>query len=99
MAGDRLAAEVPAKAEEALRSKMKLLATKNCDHKVKDFVRCSQENGLMVVWTCRQQNREMNDCGAKYTNDEVLEDVKRQWVRAGKPSRHDWMPHVPADRS
>ena len=89
--------EVPAKAEEALRSKMKQIATKNCDEKVKDFVQCSKDSGLMVIWSCREQNRVMNECGAKYTNEKVLEDIKRQWIRAGRPSRHDWMPTVPTD--
>ena len=86
--------EVPAKAEEALRSKMKHIAQKACDHMVRDFVACSKENGIAVVWKCREENRLMNQCVSKYTTSEVLEDIKMQWVAAGRPSHLDWMPRV-----
>ena len=86
--------EVPAKAEEALRSKMKHLAHKMCKKNIEDFVACSRKFNLAVVLACREENRQMNECTNKYTNSEVLEDIKTQWLKQGKPSSHEWMPNV-----
>jgi len=78
----------------ALRSKMKTLATKACDPAVRKFVECSKQHNLSVVWKCRSLNREMNDCVRKHTTDEVLEDIKQQWLDSGRPSNTDWMPKL-----
>ncbi|WZN67150.1 cytochrome c oxidase biogenesis protein Cmc1 [Chloropicon roscoffensis] len=86
--------EVPAKAEEALRSKMKHLAHKQCDGAIRDFVQCSKEAGILVVIKCREHNKRMNECVSDYTTAEVLEGIKRQWVDAGRPSDVGWMPKV-----
>lgn len=32
---------------------------------VRDFVACSKENGIAVVWKCREENRLMNQCVSK----------------------------------
>ncbi|QDZ26031.1 putative cytochrome c oxidase biogenesis protein [Chloropicon primus] len=87
--------EVPAKAEEALRSKMKEIARQNCDGVIRDFVECSKETGIAVMWSCREHLKLMNACVSKYTTDEVLEGIKKQWIDAGRPSRIDWRPNVP----
>mmetsp|Transcript_9256 Transcript_9256/g.18539 ORF Transcript_9256/g.18539 Transcript_9256/m.18539 type:complete len:98 (-) Transcript_9256:90-383(-) len=86
--------DVPAKAEEALRSKMKHIAHKSCDGAIRAFVDCSKRHNLGVVWMCRGENAQMNECVRDYTTDAVLESIKRQWVEAGKPSNIDWMPKV-----
>ena len=44
---------------------MKHIAQKACDHMVRDFVACSKENGIAVVWKCREENRLMNQCVSK----------------------------------
>ena len=46
----------------ALRSKMKAQALKECDSIVAKFAECAKGRTLSVVWVCRQQSKEMNDC-------------------------------------
>ncbi|BBN12267.1 COX assembly mitochondrial protein 1 [Marchantia polymorpha subsp. ruderalis] len=68
------------KVEEALRSKMKAKALKECDDVLSKFTECARGRTLSVVWACREQHKEMNDCLKQFTNDEVFEEQKRQYV-------------------
>ncbi|KAH9540102.1 hypothetical protein CY35_15G091700 [Sphagnum magellanicum] len=67
------------KVEEALRSKMKAQALKECDSMVAKFAECAKGRTLSVVWSCRAEARVLNDCLHQYTNDEVLEKFKKQY--------------------
>ncbi|RZB46463.1 uncharacterized protein DDB_G0275933 isoform X2 [Glycine soja] len=53
---------VKKKVEEALRSKMKQKALKECDHYTAKYAECALGRTLSVVWRCRQQAQELNDC-------------------------------------
>lgn len=68
------------KVEEALRSKMKARALKECDHYVALFSECAQGRTFSVVWSCREQAKKMNECLHQYTNDQVLEEYKKNYV-------------------
>lgn len=71
---------VQKKVEEALRSKMKSKALKECEHMISKFADCATGRTLSVVWTCRAQSRELNDCLHQYTNDDVLAEYKKQYL-------------------
>ncbi|CAM6089023.1 unnamed protein product [Calypogeia fissa] len=71
---------VQKKVEEALRSKMKSRALKECDNMIAKFAECAKGRTLSVVWTCRSQSRDLNECLHQYTNDEVLAEYKRQYL-------------------
>lgn len=43
--------------EEVLRKKLQTQAKKKCDPFFKDFADCAKENGLLVIFNCREQNR------------------------------------------
>jgi COX assembly protein 1 len=66
--------EVKKKEEEGLITLMK--------ERVKDRT-------ISIVWACRDQANAMNECLHQHTTDEVLEDLKYRWVKAGKPSFAD----------
>ncbi|XP_022641455.1 uncharacterized protein DDB_G0275933 isoform X2 [Vigna radiata var. radiata] len=53
---------VKKKVEEALRSKMKQKALKECDRYTAKYAECASGKTLSVVWRCRQQAKELNDC-------------------------------------
>ncbi|XP_073221050.1 uncharacterized protein [Cicer arietinum] len=53
---------VKKKVEEALRSKMKQKALKECDEYTKKYAECALGRTLSVVWQCRQQAKELNNC-------------------------------------
>ncbi|XP_058751224.1 uncharacterized protein LOC131624297 [Vicia villosa] len=70
---------VKKKVEEALRSKMKSKALKECDEYTKKYAECALGRTLSVVWQCRQQAKELNTCLHQFTNDSVLEEMKKEY--------------------
>ncbi|KAL2632757.1 hypothetical protein R1flu_004236 [Riccia fluitans] len=78
--GTMAEARMQKKVEEALRSKMKAKALKECDSVLAKFTDCARGRTFSVVWACRAQHREMNDCLRQFTNDEVFEEYKKQYM-------------------
>ncbi|KAL4322937.1 hypothetical protein AHAS_Ahas14G0260400 [Arachis hypogaea] len=48
--------------EWALRSKMKQKALKECDQYTSKYAQCASGKTISVVWQCRKQAKELNDC-------------------------------------
>ncbi|KAL5581967.1 hypothetical protein UlMin_014409 [Ulmus minor] len=71
---------VKKKVEEALRSKMKEKALKECDHLASKYAECAMGRTISVVWKCRKQAKELNTCLHQFTNDAVLEEMKRDYM-------------------
>ncbi|KAG2300410.1 hypothetical protein Bca52824_036882 [Brassica carinata] len=71
---------VKKKVEEALRSKMKAKALNECDQYVSKYAECATGRTFSVVWTCRKQAKELNTCLHQFTNDNVLEEMKREYT-------------------
>ncbi|KAB5516579.1 hypothetical protein DKX38_027227 [Salix brachista] len=71
---------VKKKVEEALRSKMKQKALKQCEEYASKYAQCASGRTLSVVWQCRKQAKELNECLHQYTNDAVLEEMKREYT-------------------
>ncbi|XP_027359428.1 uncharacterized protein DDB_G0275933 [Abrus precatorius] len=71
---------VKKKVEEALRSKMKQKALKECDHYTAKYAECASGRTFSVVWQCRRQAKELNDCLHQFTNDSVLEEMKKEYM-------------------
>lgn len=42
---------------QRLREELKEIALKRCDDSVAKFAACAREKGMMVVFSCREQNR------------------------------------------
>ncbi|XP_071703759.1 uncharacterized protein [Rutidosis leptorrhynchoides] len=70
---------VKKKVEEALRSKMKAKALKECDYYTSKYAECASGRTFSVVWKCRKQAKELNTCLHDYTNDKVLEEMKKEY--------------------
>eukprot|EP00250_Pteridium_aquilinum_P026820 c33647_g1_i1 orf=81-350(+) len=68
------------KVEEALRSKMKAKALRECDALAAKYAECTSGRTLSVVWTCRPQFKLLNECLHQYTNDDVLEEYKKKYA-------------------
>ncbi|CAM9511062.1 unnamed protein product [Discosporangium mesarthrocarpum] len=64
------------RAEHTLRDELKDMALRKCDADISKFVKCSKDYGLLVVFACRQQSKEMNACLHKYTNEEEFQRYK-----------------------
>ncbi|XP_077234578.1 uncharacterized protein LOC143876769 [Tasmannia lanceolata] len=71
--------QVKKKVEEALRSKMKQKALKECDRYTSKYAECAVGRTISVVWHCRKQAKELNDCLHQYTNDSILEEMKKSY--------------------
>ncbi|CAN6478776.1 unnamed protein product [Victoria cruziana] len=54
--------QVKKKVEEALRSKMKEKALKECNDYVAKYAECAKGRTISVAWRCRQQANELNEC-------------------------------------
>ena len=81
--------EVLRKEEEGLITLMKERALVRCRETQKDYYDCVKDRTISIVWACRDQANAMNECLHQHTTDEVLEDLKYRWVKAGKPSFAD----------
>lgn len=46
----------------ALRSKMKQKALKQCEEYASKYAQCAYGRTLSVVWQCRKQAKELNEC-------------------------------------
>lgn len=68
---------------------MKERALVHCKQSQKDYYECVKGRMISVAWACRQQASDMSACLNQHTSDEVLEDLKRRWAKAGKPSIAD----------
>ncbi|WVZ56303.1 hypothetical protein U9M48_006853 [Paspalum notatum var. saurae] len=72
--------QVKKKEEEALRSIMKQKALKECDFYCSKYAECARGRTFSVVWQCRKQAKELNECLHQYTNDAVLEEMKKAYM-------------------
>lgn len=43
---------------------------------VKAYAKCTNEQGLAVVWACRPALRQMNECLKQFTTEEALAEEK-----------------------
>ncbi|KAJ4767323.1 hypothetical protein LUZ62_077698 [Rhynchospora pubera] len=71
---------VKKKVEEALRSKMKAKALKECDQLCAKYAQCASGRTISVIWRCRKEASDLNECLHQYTNDTVLEEMKKRYV-------------------
>ncbi|XP_028805870.1 uncharacterized protein DDB_G0275933-like isoform X3 [Neltuma alba] len=69
---------VKKKVEEALRSKMKQKALKECDHYTAKYAQCASGRTISVVWQCRKQAKELNDCLHRLGNEERIHSTAQQ---------------------
>ncbi|KAL4086654.1 hypothetical protein PRIC1_013716 [Phytophthora ramorum] len=60
-------------AEHKLRQELSDIAIAKCRSVSEKFAECAKANGLMVVFKCRENNRELNACLHQYTNAEQFE--------------------------
>ena len=58
---------------QKLREELHEIALAKCDNIIRDFVDCSKASGILVVFKCREQNKNMNDCLTSYKNAEAFE--------------------------
>ena len=65
-------------AEHQLRREFKDLAIEKCRDTVNAFGKCAQENGLGVVFYCREENKRMNECLHVYNSHEAFEKYKAE---------------------
>lgn len=68
------------KVEEALRSKMKQKALKECNEYASKYAQCAAGKTISVVWHCRKQAKELNECLHQYTNDTIFEEMKKEYM-------------------
>ena len=60
-------------AEHQMKREFKEAAIKRCDEHLKNFGRCAQDNGLLVVFKCRDLNRKINECMAEHNSEEKFQ--------------------------
>jgi Cytochrome c oxidase biogenesis protein Cmc1 like. len=64
--------------EHQLRREFKDMAIEKCKEHIHAFGKCAQEQGLMVVFKCRQFNRDLNACMAIHNSNEAFEEYKKK---------------------
>lgn len=64
-----------------MRQELNDIATAKCRPITEKFAICAKEQGLLVVFRCRQQNRDMNECLAQYTNEAQFNAYRAQKER------------------
>lgn len=58
--------------EEVLRKALQAEARKKCLAETKAFGDCAKEKGIMVAFSCRQENLAMSDCMAQHFSEELF---------------------------
>ncbi|CAA2975068.1 uncharacterized protein DDB_G0275933 [Olea europaea subsp. europaea] len=59
---------------------MKQKALKECEHYTAKYAECAAGRTLSIVWKCREQANQLNQCLHQYTNDSVLEKMKKEYM-------------------
>ncbi|KAI9478332.1 MAG: hypothetical protein EXX96DRAFT_483782 [Benjaminiella poitrasii] len=59
--------------EENCYKDMKAKALEACQLPIKDFVMCSKEHNVTVMWACRDKLKVMNNCLHERTSQEELD--------------------------
>ena len=67
-------------AEHEARKELSAIAIRKCDAHLAAFSRCAREQNLLVVFNCRAENRRMNDCLHRYTNETAFEEYKEMVI-------------------
>ncbi|KAL3844864.1 hypothetical protein ACJIZ3_002267 [Penstemon smallii] len=60
--------------------KMKQKALKECDRYTSRYAECAVGRTISVVWKCRKQAKELNECLHQFTNDSILEQMKKEYM-------------------
>jgi Cytochrome c oxidase biogenesis protein Cmc1 like len=63
-------------AEHQLRRELKEEAIEICNPEIKNFAECSQEKGLMVVFSCQPLFRKVNECLKIHNGEEAWQKYK-----------------------
>lgn len=61
-------------AEHKMRREFKDVAIEKCRDHMRNFGQCAQDNGLLVVFKCRDLNRKINDCMMEHNSPEQFEE-------------------------
>ena len=54
------------------------MAIEKCRDYINAFGKCAQEQGLLVVFNCRQFNKDLNACMAIHNSNEAFEKYKQE---------------------
>jgi COX assembly protein 1 len=65
-------------AEHQLRRELKEKALEICDPVIKSFAECSQEKGLWVIFSCKEQFKKVNECLNQYNGEEAWQKYKAE---------------------
>jgi len=63
--------------EHQLRREFKDMAVEKCRDNINAFGKCAQEQGLMVVFNCRQFNKDLNACMAIHNSHEAFDEYMK----------------------
>lgn len=63
-------------AEHQLRRELKEEAMEKCTPQLHEFAECSQEKGLMVVFSCQSLFRKVNECLQEHNSDAAWQKYK-----------------------
>jgi hypothetical protein len=63
-------------AEHQLRREFKDEAMEKCDLQIGAFAECGQQEGLMVVFRCREFQKDVTECMTVYNSPEAFEAYK-----------------------
>eukprot|EP00924_Labyrinthula_sp_SR-Ha-C_P010360 maker-scaffold_23-snap-gene-4.58-mRNA-1 protein AED:0.00 eAED:0.00 QI:47/1/1/1/1/1/2/1470/103 len=53
-----------------------------CKKEIDEFINCSKQEGLLVIFKCRKENRAQNDCAHKYNTNERWNEFRYNRVKS-----------------
>eukprot|EP01098_Paradermamoeba_levis_P009328 TRINITY_DN387_c0_g1_i2.p2 TRINITY_DN387_c0_g1~~TRINITY_DN387_c0_g1_i2.p2 ORF type:complete len:109 (-),score=29.01 TRINITY_DN387_c0_g1_i2:305-631(-) len=68
--------------EEKVLNFLKGKAKYECRNETEEYVQCTHDKGISVVWACRVQLTKMNDCMKLRTRLDSLSDTELAWALA-----------------
>jgi hypothetical protein len=79
--------EVSKRVEEGLIEMQRKNARNGCRELQEEFVECTRTGIFSVVWRCKPLQNQLNECYRPYTSQEVLDQMKRDYVAERHPRR------------
>jgi len=68
-----------------LAYRLGVVAEKRCAPLIDAYNACAKGRTVSMLWACRAAYAASQDCVRQYVNQPNIDEMKRRWVRSGRP--------------
>lgn len=75
--------------EESLSKTTKARALKECSELVKSFAECASGRTISIVWACRPQHKDLQNCMLQFTNPTNMDILRAEYIKLRNERRQE----------